>query len=1662
MIRDIIEHFPKDEDDRQYATLTQATVTIADMGEKTITTQVMIDGDIVPDFSQDWEVEFQGEKYIMPLRIPQGAKSNESLNSTIDLTFQHWAVYQLKRWMFFTVPEKDAGTVVADKYIASVSLNLADFISLFSKVLEHYYGDAITISLYGGWDFDRNSTPISISHSYVWDVLLQLYELFAVRWTIEPNGDSSHYIIKVGYPATEVDHIFEYGFDGGLLKLERQVQSDEIRNMLIGRGGSKNLPYRYFKKKDEDNPLFLPDPDWVEEIANIYFTNLMPATFRSYVQGWKAAHISKYPGYTAVGESNAYAPWAYLKGYTDTKFQPVEFVADEITISPATGDKQVEILPGYSPYVKKGSSLDKYGPLLGGLDDNEDIFPTIQGRYDAGIGRYDEVLFVEEIKSDDVQTSTEEEARIYDGGEGGTVSIRLNKSGTDNSTGEVTFTGGYFTVPKGEDDTKQYRANLIPGEIKVSHQVLRHVIGKKLFWDRPFDSDESIVEYDVKYAIYNADGSLLKEGTNDIPPGNYYYKVTYYNIRNKSQHILKFTFKIGRGKIEWSSLDDTWGDTFDIWVKNIFGTSKGATETADRYTERVWQPVLGDRNRNKAAVVFSSGLLSVSEDYEFLIADVHYDRRKFTIKDYDGTEHEYDSEWRISLAKSDAELEATGLYLPNTKINAKAGDTFFLIGIELPWKYVEYAEKALDDYKKDSLREIKDIKPAFVVTTDRVRINGEGRPDALISQLRAGSSIRIADKRFIQPVGETAYETLYLQSVTYTYREPTSDDAALNPDVEVVLSDKYETTANPVQTIQGDVSALQRQLGSISNIEQVVRLVGDSLYLRKDGISDRSLSPTEFASLVTSQGFRKGIVGGTGWGIYRDGNGNSVIETDRIVARKSLDVDTIVANYTTAFGGKQIDCAANALITNVYQGKAGDRDVYICTIDTKGGSVGNLFHVDDIAMCQRFDTENNTSVFYKRRVLAVDSQSVSLAVSANDGVTDPEQWAEDSDVNGFDIPEAGDEIVHYGNYTDATRQYVKVRDVIDGGYERYIEGIDSVNSDGTEYYFVGRQAGMYNEKPRFFIGNAEGRHIKFEDGQLTLNAPLTISALQDSVEVGSENLISGTIDWFGWQVNDKASRETEKYAGLTVLHIDNSEGDGYENIARKIFDFEPDTFYTFSFYAKGSGELLNYCYPNVTQSVLISDGAYVGKEYSDGISARMLTGEWTRYYTVVKTRTKESLDDGETLKGKVVLVRANTGCDAYVCGIKVEKGNIPTGWSMSAEDIHSDLGSSDYIKKALQQDTSATGGLICTSLINLGYSEAGERRIQSGINGIPYQDKEGGGVAIWAGGDIDGDKTFAVNMDGTGHMAGKTVKFGLNEISVGDNVELNKDGLVLSDDEGEHKLRISNIPIPREYSDLNQRVPLSYNTSGKINLYSYKTTGIGEIELPPINDHIIPIEPGYPDEPPIEDNKNEIARPIRATEYFISGNYSVTKELGTVTANSVLNATLKFRFNAPVNNNVQFITPINGSGSAYVYYMEAGVKKIVWKSEGNSVYHEEGDFYAIKFRINTILNETASYHIQMVINENPNVISPNTGLFSEITIWAYMDGSAELGSKSLTMFGNDGVKIVWGESTFMIYDGHVGMMAKDNGFRITTGRGFEVTTDGGNTWNSVIWNLKQN
>lgn len=974
------------------------------MGEKTITTQIKIDGEIVPDFSFDWEVEFQGEKYIMPLRMPAGSKDNEKLKSQIDLTFQHWAIYQLKRWPFVTIQQIAAGTYLPDEEVATVSLNLGDLCKLFGQVLEYYYGGAITIDLNPAWQYDKTATVITISHTKIWNVLIDAFhDKYGVRWEIKPAADNSNtvkggerYVIRVGYPTTEVDHIFEYGFEGGLLKVERQVQSEEIRNMLKGRGGDTNIPFRYFKNTDPNNKDFKPDPDWVEELKNIYFPNLMPATFRSYVQGWKAAHISKYPGYTAVGESNAYAPWAYRKGYTDTKFSPVEFVADEITINPATGDKQVEILPGYSPYVKKGSSLDKYGPLPDTLDNNEDIYPTLQG---TGM---DIAVDVEQVTDDDSQESPIDVtiAKLSD------LVVQITLNGHERKT--VTSQRAFFNVPTGRT------ANLIVDPVSAK-------------------GDGRVQVEDYRLNVYNKKGEKLS--ASGMAAGSYSYELEMdvYNTDTASRSAAIGT---RNARLQDAVLADTASGTFKIWVRNIWGSDRQNNETDSQYSERVWRPVLGDREGNTAKVMFTSGALATSEDYKFTIVGFPAPDTSKTWTDENGVT--YTSHWRITLAKSDAELEATGLYVPSTQKQGKAGDTFVLIGTEMTHiPYVVDAEIRLANWDKDQLDEKKEIKPTAVVTTDRVRLNNEGQPDALINQLRVGNSLRLFDKRFFNEEGKT-YETLYLQSITYTYREPTSDDAALNPDVEIVLGNEYTTSANPVSIMQGEISALQRQVGSISNISQIVTATGDKRYARKEsGITERIGAVWQMLRFMMSVGFNADTLG-TGWRLGLDDDGLSSLTVDRLYVRYKAVFDALEIRRITHSGGNLVLSPAGGIITEVTQASVYLDDLKLCDaaghglLDASGAAltvvdpasqanvwrcrlrlddgqeaVVNEFQPGDLVRCQTFNVATGQRSYW-RLVTGVGADYID--VSQTDCLT------------GSDAPMAGDHIAVFGSRTDATRR----------------------------------------------------------------------------------------------------------------------------------------------------------------------------------------------------------------------------------------------------------------------------------------------------------------------------------------------------------------------------------------------------------------------------------------------------------------------------------------------------------------------------------------------------------------------------------------------------------------------------------------------------------------
>jgi hypothetical protein len=1038
MIKAITEvNFPS------YATLHQATVSLAEMGERSITTQLRIDGDISPEFGvtrsgvfYPMELLFKGERFILDTREPQAAKDNTTRNSLVDLTFTSWVINELKRYYFFEPSTIDAGTVVADKYKASIGLNVEDFVVMVNKVLGYYFGGKVVMSLYlsGQGHYSTDRVYQDIDYTYIWDLMTKFYESFGVRWRIEYNATTDVYTIKAGYPAQEIDdHDFEYGYKGGLLKFERQVQDVDIRNVLLGRGGEKNLPYRYFKLQDPQNPEWAADPDAIPELASITFDRLRDINFRWYVRGWMqnshrdtswdATHT--FPSYTDNDCPPEYL-FAFQKGKTDEKFNPVE-------------------------YVKDDESIADYGERWGAVEDNDDVYPTIQGVSRSPIGRIDETVAVSEIVTDDIEAMSKNAA----------IETSMNPlviSDQDSTATQHTLLSETFTIPNGKTGNITYAAPT--SDVPDVDEGLNYV-----------DTAQTTM-----VAVNQSTGTEVP--ISGIPAGTYRLKINLVIHIGASSGKVTGTFGYETIKLTTSEVDaDAWKPTFDIWIKNIWNTTKGSGESDVQYSERVWGPILGDRAGNEAKVVFSTGFMSISEDYEFVIVSypVHD-----TSKEINGVP----SEWRITLRKSDAEFDATGLYIPNATTGGApvAGDKFFFTGIDMPHMYVELSEEDLNTAKSAQLESTAATNKTWVINLDKVRCNtledGE-YGQTLADRLSAGAEVWITDPRFTPGTRLK----LFVQSITYTWNEPAENAPYIVPDIEVVLSDKVLSTESTIGKMQGDIAMVKEQYARISDVEAAVRSVAEPMFLKKTGESDTSASPTQFASKVTSKGFRQGGVGGAGWGLYRDNTsdmaegedeaeGDSVIEVDRVIVRKAMEVNSLVVNQIEAQGGKEILSAAKIEVTKVIENNAS----YVCYFNQRQGSVANLFAVNDIAMGQVFGADNTELRYYKMLVTAVGLDNITLAKANR---------------VGSGSPAVGDVIVQYGNTTNTARQYVIIRDVIGGGYERMLSGLSSLSSNGDEYFYAGRQS----SNTKVLVGDEvsqAGEFLRWLNGVLEVKGRFTV------------------------------------------------------------------------------------------------------------------------------------------------------------------------------------------------------------------------------------------------------------------------------------------------------------------------------------------------------------------------------------------------------------------------------------------------------------------------------------------------------------------------------------------------------------------------------------------
>lgn len=1044
--------------------ITNFTVNEVDMGESVITMDVYFGPEEEPGFNLNWTVQYNGETYHLKSYAPPGIKDLKSLRYKYTLTFVSERE-DLKFYPFSNIIKLTDGTLQTIGMKFAFLADLTEFVGRLRDNLAYYYGARWKVVLNPDMEINPFRATVSVDKTTIWDVLTQLYELYSVRWSIEEdNGQIS---IKVGFPSPEIEHIFDYGdvpmdeanADGtGLVSIQRVNDQTDIYTRLIGRGSTRNLPYRYFKGAAG---AFVGDPDANAITELSYYSNLMPKSYRDYVRGWNDATAGKDP---AEG-NNPY----YMLGYSDMKAGRQMYPSDY-------ADSPMQ---------------EKWGVRVGVLEDNEEIYPSIQNVWLGTLGRADEVIAVEEVTNDNYAEAEEEGEFAYKSTE-----IKVDFPRMDTRRGPVVY-DKLFTqsVTSEEMEVKATLPTLTFSIYGKETSTIPRGVERYTKW---FDSDH--LDYaelnvyvlsesgqvvftkalnaltDMEYT--DARGEVQNEGKSkfevQLPMGKYHVRtaVSFKCTKNpgSNQHYY-MAVTTGRFSVAPAEGIGPYRQVFDIWIKDIWGETGSIVD--------VWWPKIGQR---EATVMFSDGLLA-GEDYEFVIAKDptlgnpeakdpetgdywciwEDDSKHIETVDEEGNTITVKSKYRLSLIKSDAELRASGLMLPNTKQNAKPGDHFFLINIEMPHQYVLWAEDKLQDYLEVELDRVDDENPTF-----------SAKPSAIFCEsfeerekLRPGTKIRLHNNQLI---GDTDL-VLYINNLTIAYKE-----GKLLPEWTITVSEEMVASKTSTSAIQGEIRRLSSNIMSSSQIVAEAAKTFETLFLRKDGIAARSYSPTHFTEDVTfthtmsSDNFKPGGFGGSGWGAYKDNDSNSVFEVDRLIVRRKMNVNEIVINQITAIGGKQVLTSASGTISEVEDiGEA-----WRCYLEQTDGKQTNEFAVGDQAYSQMIGDINESTlenVFYWRKVVGIGINYIDL--SKTDAATNSDE------------PHIGDNVVQLGNPTDTSRQSAIVIDVSreGGALMTWLDDITGYNLTAKDSINLGRIEGKTWAEVfgNLYVGNRERtKYLKYE------------------------------------------------------------------------------------------------------------------------------------------------------------------------------------------------------------------------------------------------------------------------------------------------------------------------------------------------------------------------------------------------------------------------------------------------------------------------------------------------------------------------------------------------------------------------------------------------------
>ena len=616
-----------------------------------------------------------------------------------------------------------------------------------------------------------------------------------------------------------------------------------------------------------------------------------------------------------------------------------------------------------------------------------------------------------------------------------------------------------------------------------------------------------------------------------------------------------------------------------------------------------------------------------------------------------------------------ADIEDAGdgeeLIIPNDSLDIDVGDTFVLTGVKLPDERIKEAEQELLKagkawaVKNSSDTDVYDC-PTNPVYCQRHDKNYDPGQKVLLQDPRFGASGR---QSRIQGFEKKLYNE-YI--ATYTVGDNTSYSrlAAIEKDIEesayaerigvvngvgiYLIRSKYDTTLptdyNAYSALAAETLFLNKRKGGT--------VLGSTTF-------DKDIT---IGGSVVSKDFRQGDFSGSGFGAYRDENGNAVLEADILKIRKEAIFNEAVINQVTFRVGATVFSNGGCEITRVEELETAFR----CYYDNKEGRRYSGLTAGDQVRCQRYDpTQHAIIKYYWRLVTAVGEDYVELSKS---------------DADGSASPEAGDEIAQFGNRSDITRQSAIVINPLDGGSVEVYAHIDAYSLSEKNYVGMGvnpqtGEAYMYAYGDMFFgdrdLADSKSSWITYQKKEGEERRKLRIKA---DVTFGADSSGLGNLSEFKAQQQqiDDARKEAEEakkeVAGIQIGSVNLL--DGSREFPVTAGDADNYKFQGFDIGEVEAGEVFALSVENI--SVLAgTPGELSVRMYNEGASkdlanyVEISTEERTALFTIKSDVTKQ--------KAKVLFYAgkyaATAGNSVRYEGATLVRGNKPAlSWSPSIAD----------------------------------------------------------------------------------------------------------------------------------------------------------------------------------------------------------------------------------------------------------------------------------------------------------------------------------------------------------------------------------------------------------